>query len=67
VHPVGDLIESLCEIPYKEGFPETSAPFIAVPVVLTSGVLIVVGFISKCIGRQLICRYVFKVAIVPGT
>jgi hypothetical protein len=67
VHPVGDLIESLCEIPCKEGFPETSVPFIAVPVVLTSGVLIVVGFISRCIGRQLIYGYVFKVAIMPGT
>jgi hypothetical protein len=35
VHPVGDLIESLCEIPYMEGFPETSAPFVALPVALT--------------------------------
>jgi hypothetical protein len=55
VHPVGDLIESLCEIPYREGFPETSASFVALLVALTSGVLVVVGFISRCIGRQLVC------------
>jgi hypothetical protein len=67
VHPVGDLIESLCEIPYKEGFPETSASFIALPLALKSGVLVVVGFISRCIGRQLVCGYVFEVAIGPGT
>jgi hypothetical protein len=48
VHPVGDLIESLCEIPYREGFPETSASFVALHVVLTSGVLVVIGFISRC-------------------
>jgi hypothetical protein len=51
VHPVGDLIESLYEILYREGFPKTSASFVALPVALTSGVLVVVGFISRCIGR----------------
>jgi hypothetical protein len=55
VHPAGDLIEGLCEIPYREGFSEMSAPFVALPVALTSGVLAVVGFIGGCIGRQLIC------------
>jgi hypothetical protein len=55
VHPVGDLIEGLCKIPYREGFWETSAPFIALPVALTSGILVVIGFISGSIGRQLIC------------
>jgi hypothetical protein len=61
------MIESLCEIPYREGFLETSAPFIALPVALTSGVLVVVGFISGCIGRQLVCGYVFEVTIGPST
>jgi hypothetical protein len=55
VHSIGDLIEGLCKIPYREGFSETSTPFVALPVALTSGVLVVVGFISGCIGRQLIC------------
>jgi hypothetical protein len=55
VHPAGDLVEGLCEVPYGEGFVETSAPFVLLPVALTSGVLVVVGFISGCIGRQLVC------------
>jgi hypothetical protein len=67
VHPVGDLIEGLCKIPYMEGFSKTSAPFVALPVALTSGVLVVVGFISGCISRQLVCGYVFEVAVGPGT
>jgi hypothetical protein len=54
VHPVGDLIEGLCKIPYREGFSETFVSFVALPVVLTSGILVVVGFISRCIGRQLV-------------
>jgi hypothetical protein len=55
VHPAGDLIEGLYEIPYREGFSKTYAPFIPLPVALTSGVLVVVGFIGGCIGRQLVC------------
>jgi hypothetical protein len=55
VHPVGDLIEGICKIPYREGFSKTSASFVALPIVLTLGVLVVVGFISGCIGRQLVC------------
>jgi hypothetical protein len=54
VHPACDLIEGLCEIPYREGFSETSASFVALPVALTSGVLVVVGFTGGCIGRQLV-------------
>jgi hypothetical protein len=55
VHPVGDLVEGLCEVPYGEGFTETSAPFVSLPVALTSGVFVIVGFICGCIGRQLVC------------
>jgi hypothetical protein len=50
VHPVGDLVESLSEISNWEGIAETSA----LPVVFTSGVLVVVGFISGRVGRQLV-------------
>jgi hypothetical protein len=32
VHPVSDLVEILCEVPYRESFTETSAPFISLPV-----------------------------------
>jgi hypothetical protein len=55
VHPVGDLVEGLYEVPYGEGFAETSASFVSLPVALTSGVFVVIGFISGCIGRQLVC------------
>jgi hypothetical protein len=54
VHPAGDLVECLYEIPDGEGFAETSAPFVSLPVAFTSGVLVVVGLISVCIGRQLV-------------
>jgi hypothetical protein len=55
VHPVGDLVKSLCEVPYGEGFTEMSTPLVSLPVVLTPGVLVVIGFIRGCIGRQLVC------------
>jgi hypothetical protein len=54
VHPVGDLVESLSEISNWEGIAETSAPFVSLPVVFTSGVLVVVGFISGRVGRRLV-------------
>jgi hypothetical protein len=55
VHPVGDLIKGLYEVPYGEGFTEASAPFVSLPVAFTLGVLVVVGLICGCIGRQLVC------------
>jgi hypothetical protein len=55
VHPVGDLVEGLCKVPDGEGFTETSTPFVSLPVAVTSGVLVIVGFIGGCIGRQLVC------------
>jgi hypothetical protein len=66
VHPAGDLFEGLCKIPHREGFSETSAPFVALPIVLTLGVRVVGGFISECVGRQLVCGYVFEVAVGSG-
>jgi hypothetical protein len=55
VHPSFDLVKCLCEISYGKVLTETSTPFISLPVALTSGVLVVVGFIHRCIGRQLVC------------
>jgi hypothetical protein len=55
VHPAFDLVKGLCEIPYGEVLTETSTSFVPLPVALTSGVLVVVGFVGGCIGRQLIC------------
>jgi hypothetical protein len=55
VHPAFDLVKCLCEVPYGEALTETSTPFVPLPVALTSGVLVVVGFIRGCISRQLVC------------
>jgi hypothetical protein len=57
VHPTFNLIKCLCEIPYWEAFTGTSTSFVPLPVALTSGVLVIVGFIRGCIGRQLVCLW----------
>jgi hypothetical protein len=54
VHPVGDLVKSLGEIPDGESLTETPASFVPLPIAFTSGVVVVVGFIIGCIGRQLV-------------
>jgi hypothetical protein len=55
MHPAFDLVKRLCEVPYGEALTETSTSFVTLPVTLTSGVLVVAGFICGCIGRQLVC------------
>jgi hypothetical protein len=55
MHLAFDLVKCLCEVPYGEALTETSTPFITLPVALTSGVLVVAGFVCGCIGRQLVC------------
>jgi hypothetical protein len=55
VHPVGDLVESFCEILDWESFTEISAPFVSLPIAFTSSALVVVGFVGGCIGGQLVC------------
>jgi hypothetical protein len=54
VHPACDLVKCLCEILYGEALTETSTPFVPLPIVLTSGVLVVAGFVCGCIGRHLV-------------
>jgi hypothetical protein len=54
VDPVGDLVKSLGEIPDWEGLTETSAAFVSLPIAFTSGVLVVVGFVSGRFCRQLV-------------
>jgi hypothetical protein len=50
VHLAFDLIKYLCEVPYWEAFTETSTSFVPLPIALTSGILVVVGFIRGCMG-----------------
>jgi hypothetical protein len=55
VHPAFDLVKGLYEIPYGKVIMETSTPFVPLPVALTSGGLVIVGFIGRCVGKQLVC------------
>jgi hypothetical protein len=55
MHPTFNLVKCLCEVPYGEALTETSTPFVTLPVALTSGILVVAGFVCGCIGRQLVC------------
>jgi hypothetical protein len=54
------LVKRLCEVPYGEALTETSTPFVTLLVTLTSGVLVVVGFVYECVSRQLVYRDIFK-------
>jgi hypothetical protein len=54
VHPAFDLVKCLCEVPYGKALTETSTPFVPLPVALTSGILVVAGYICGCVGRQLV-------------
>jgi hypothetical protein len=55
MHPAFDLVKRLCEVPYGKALAEKSKPFVALPVALTSGLLVITGFVCGCIGRQLVC------------
>jgi hypothetical protein len=55
MHPAFNLVERLCEVPYGEALTETSMPFVTLPIMLTSGIPVVTGFVCGCIGRQLVC------------
>jgi hypothetical protein len=54
VHPAFDLVKRLCEVPYGEALTETSTTFVTLPVALTSGILVVAGFVCGCVGRQFV-------------
>jgi hypothetical protein len=60
MHPAFNLVKRLCEVPYGEALTETPTLFVTLPVALTSGVLVVVGFVCGCVGRQLVCGDIFK-------
>jgi hypothetical protein len=54
VHPAGNLIQSLIEIPNRKSLSERSTSFVPLSVAVTSSVLVVGGLIGRCIGGQLI-------------
>jgi hypothetical protein len=55
MHPAFNLVKRLCEVPYGEALTETSMPFVTLPITLTLGVPVIVGFVCGCVVRQLVC------------
>jgi hypothetical protein len=64
VYSALDRLESFRKVADGEVVSETSAPFVALPVTLTSSVPVGGGLVCRCIGRQLVCRDVFKVLVL---
>jgi hypothetical protein len=64
VYSTLDRLESFCEIADGEVVSETPAPFVALPVALTSSVSVGGGLVCWCISRQLVERDVFKVPVL---
>jgi hypothetical protein len=59
-----DRLESFCEVADGEVVPETSAPFVALPVTLASSVSVGGGLVCGCVRRQLVGGDVFKVPVL---
>jgi hypothetical protein len=54
VYSVGNLIQSLIEVPSRESLSEMPASFVPLSVAVTSSVLVVGGLVGRCVGGQLI-------------
>jgi hypothetical protein len=64
VYSALDRLESFREVADGEVVSETSAPFVALPVTLTSSVPVGGCLVCRCISRQLVCGDVFKVLVL---
>jgi hypothetical protein len=64
VYSALDRLESFREVADGEVVSETSAPFAALPVMLTSSVSVGGGLVCWCIGRQLVGGDVFEVLVL---
>jgi hypothetical protein len=64
VYSALDHLESFHKVADGEVVSETPATFVALPVTLTSSVPVGCGLVCRCIGRQLVCRDVFKVLVL---
>jgi hypothetical protein len=56
VYSALDRLESFRKVADGEVVSETPAPFVALPVTLTSSVLVGGGLVCRCINGQLVCR-----------
>jgi hypothetical protein len=64
VYSALDRLESFREIADGEVVPETPAPFVALPVALTSSFSVGGGLVYRCIGTQLVGGDIFKVLVL---
>jgi hypothetical protein len=64
VYSALDCFESFRKVADGEVVSEPPAPFIALPVTLTSSVPVGGRLVCKCISRQLVCGDVFKVLVL---
>jgi hypothetical protein len=64
VYSALDRLESFRKVADGEVVSETPAPFVALPVTLTSSIPVGGGLICRSISRQLICGVVFKVSVL---
>jgi hypothetical protein len=59
-----DRLESFLKVADGEVVSEMPAPFVALPVTLTSSVPVGGGLVCRCVSRQLVCGDVFKVLVL---
>jgi hypothetical protein len=64
VYSALDRLESFRKVADGQVVSETLAPFIALPVTLTSSVPVGGGLVCRCISRELVCRDVLKVLVL---
>jgi hypothetical protein len=64
VYSALDRLESFRKVADGEVVSEMLAPFVALLVMLMSSVPVGGGLVCWCIGRQLVCRDVFKVLVL---
>jgi hypothetical protein len=64
VYSALDRLESFLKVADGEVVSETPAPFVALPVTLTSSVPVGGGLVCSCISRQLVCGDVFEVPVL---
>jgi hypothetical protein len=64
VYSALDRLESFRKVADGEVVSEMPAPFVALPVTLTSSVPVGGGLVYRCISGQLVCKDVFKVPVL---
>jgi hypothetical protein len=59
-----DRLECFRKVANGEVVSETPAPFVVLPITLSSSVPVGDGLVCRCISRQLVCGDVFKVPVL---